>query len=154
YENIQGIDTAPPGVDAGTFLANIGERLFEILLTDYLASEQTPIFNMLCILNVIELENIGPTAQQRGYVRTHFKWGEIANIINDPASLPARVYGWGTPDLQFRLVIEHLGELLFALGFPVCSGPTDELLAQAYHDDENGLDQTTWRLKVPFYYIT
>src|SRR5262245_10180658 len=37
YERIRSIDAAPPGVDAGAFLAEIGERLFEILLTDYLA---------------------------------------------------------------------------------------------------------------------
>ena len=49
YEKIRSIDTAPPGVDAGAFLAEIGERLFEILLTDYLAAEQTAIFNLLSI---------------------------------------------------------------------------------------------------------
>ena len=105
YEKIRGIDTAPPGVDAGAFLAEIGERLFEILLTDYLATEQTAIFNLLSTLNVIEVENIEPTAQQRGYVRTHFKWEEIPKIITDPASLPERVYGWGTPDLRFHLIV-------------------------------------------------
>ena len=44
-----------PGVDAVAFLAEIGERLFEILLTDYLAAEQTAIFNLLSMLNVIEV---------------------------------------------------------------------------------------------------
>ena len=82
YEKIRGIDTAPPGVNAGAFLAEIGERLFEILLTEYLATDQTAIFNLLSTLNVIEVENIEPTAQQRGYVRTHFKWEEIPKIIH------------------------------------------------------------------------
>jgi hypothetical protein len=154
YEKIRGIDTAPPGVDAGAFLAEIGERLFEILLTDYLATEQTAIFNLLSTLNVIEVENIEPTAQQRGYIRTHFKWEEIPKIITDPASLPERVYGWGTPNLRFQLLAQHIGELPFALGFPVFTGPADDLLADAYHDADNGLDETAWLLKVPFYYIT
>src|SRR5689334_2463968 len=88
YDKIHGIDTAPPGVDAGAFLAEIGERLFEILLTDYLASEQPAVFNLLSTLNVIELENVEPTPQKRGYVRPHFKWEEIPKIITDPASLP------------------------------------------------------------------
>ena len=154
YEKIRSIDTAPPGVDAGAFLAEIGERLFEILLTDYLATQQTAIFNLLSTLNVIEVENIEPTAQQRGYVRTHFKWEEIPKIITDPASLPERVYGWGTPDLRFHLIVQHVGEMLTGLGFPIFTGPADDLLADAYHDTDNGLDETAWLLKVPFYYIT
>ena len=154
YEKIRGIDSAPPGVDAGAFLTEIGERLFEILLTDYLAAEQTAIFNLLSILNVIEVENREPTAQQRGHVRTRFKWEEIPKIISEPASLPERVYGWGTPDLRFQLLAEHVGEMLFAFGFPVFTGPANDLLADAYHNDDNGLDDNAWLLKVPFYYIT
>src|SRR5450432_3264057 len=37
FDAIQGISTAPPGVDAASFLEEIGDRLFELLLTDYLA---------------------------------------------------------------------------------------------------------------------
>ena len=141
-------------MDAAAFLAEIGERLFEILLTDYLASEQPAAFNLLSTLNVIEVENIEPTAERRGHVRTRFKWEEIPRIITDPASLPEVVYGWGTPDLDFHLLSEHVGELLFALGFPVSTGPADDLLANAYHDEPEGLNDTAWVLKVPFYYIT
>ena len=44
YLAINRIDQAPPDVDAGTFLSQIGERLFEILLTDYLAAQQPALF--------------------------------------------------------------------------------------------------------------
>jgi hypothetical protein len=154
YEAIQGITTAPPGVDAGAFLAEIGERLFEILLTDYLAAEQPAAFNLLSVLNVIEVENVPATAQKRGHIRTHFKWGEIPKIITEPMSLPERVYGWGTPDLRIQLLLQHIAELFFALRFPVYIDRADELLADAYHESETGLDEDAWVLKAPFYYIT
>jgi Family of unknown function (DUF6603) len=154
YEAIRSIDTAPPGVDAASFLPQVGERLFEILLTDYLATEETAVFNLFSMLNVIEVEDLPATPEQRGIVRTRFKWEEIPKIISDPASLFERVYGWGTPDLRFHLLAQHVGELLFAIGFPVVIGKADELLADAYHDVEDGIDDDSWVVKVPFYYIT
>ena len=86
YLAIQRIDQAPPGVDAGAFLSQIGERLFEILLTDYLATHQPALFNLLSILNVIEEEVVPATTQQRAHVRTHFHWANIPEIIRDPLS--------------------------------------------------------------------
>ena len=70
YDKITSIATAPPGVDAPAFLAEIGERLFELLLSDYLAAEQPALFNLLSILNVIEEEVVAATPQNRGHTRT------------------------------------------------------------------------------------
>ncbi|HEX7785578.1 MAG TPA: hypothetical protein VF653_05085, partial [Methylomirabilota bacterium] len=55
FDAIQGLAGAPPpaGVDAGAYAAEIGERLFELLLTDYLAREATTAFHLLSTLNVI-----------------------------------------------------------------------------------------------------
>ncbi len=150
---IQGISVAPPGVDAGAFLAEIGERLFELLLTDYLAAQLPAAYNLLSILNVIEVENVAATAQKAGHIRTRFKWDEIPKIISEPQTLPARVYGWGTPDLNTLLLLQHVAELFFALRFPVVVGEADELLAGAFHEAEAGLDELPSMLKVPFFYI-
>ena len=56
YDAIQGISTAPLGVDAGAFLTEIVERLFELLLTDYLALEVPTVYRVLWMTNVIRLE--------------------------------------------------------------------------------------------------
>ena len=154
YLAIQGIDQAPPDVDAEAFLSQIGERLFEILLTDYLAAHQPALFNWLSILNVIETVDIPATVHQRGHIRTHFHWANIPEIIRDPSSLPEKVYGWGTQELKFQLLLQHLSELLFALGFPVFIGKAEELLASGYAGQDIDLDEETQWLKVPFYYIT
>jgi hypothetical protein len=152
FEAIRGISTAPPGVDAGAFLSEIGERLFELLLTDYLALQLPTVFNLLSMLNVIEVENVAPTANKTGHIRTRFKWEEIPHILTDPASLPQRVYGWGTPDLNSYLLLQHVSELFFALKFPVVIEMADELLAEGYQ--ATGSDRNLLQLKVPFYYIT
>ena len=154
FEALQGISTAPPGVDAGAFLAEIGERLFELLLTDYLASQQPATLNLLSALNVIETQNVASTAQKAGHFRLHFKWGEIPKILTEPLSLPERVYGWGTPDLRIALLLQHISEFFFALGFPVYLEQAAESLADAYHETDAGLDEDVQMLKVPFYYIT
>ncbi|HEX2225625.1 MAG TPA: DUF6603 domain-containing protein [Candidatus Binatia bacterium] len=154
YEKITRIDSAPPGVDAAAFLAEIGERLFEILLTDYLASEQPALFNLLSILNVIEQQDFPASADKRAHTRTHFKWQEIPKIVREPMALPERVYGWGTPQLRFQLLAQHVGELLFNLGFPVFIGQADELLAEGYREADDVTPDRSWLLKLPFYYIT
>jgi hypothetical protein len=154
FDAIQGISTAPPGVDAGAFLAEIGERLFELLLTDYLAFQLPSAFNLLSALNVIEVENVAATAQKASHVRTKFKWAEIPKVLTEPFALPERVYGWGTPDLRIQRLLQHISELFFALKFPVYIDKAGELLADGYHAIEAGLDEDVWMLKVPFYYIT
>jgi len=141
YLAINRIDQAPPDVDASAFLSQIGERLFEVLLTDYLAAHQPALFNWLSILNVIETESIPPTAHQRGHIRTHFHWHNIPKIIRDPLSLPHTVYGWGTQDLKFPLLLQHLSELCFAFGFPVFIGKAEESLANGYSDEDEELDE-------------
>jgi hypothetical protein len=154
YQAIRRIDQAPPEVDAEVFLREIGERLFEVLLTDYLAAHQPMMFNLLSILNVIETENITATAHQRGHIRTHFHWKNIPDIIRDPLSLPRRVYGWGTQEFKFQLLLQHLSELLFAFGFPVYIGKAEEALTNGYGGRDVDLDEDSSWLKVPFYYIT
>ena len=42
YLAIQGLTEVPAGIDASEFLAEIGERLFELLLVDYLALAPRP----------------------------------------------------------------------------------------------------------------
>jgi hypothetical protein len=132
YQAIQGITTAPPGVDAGTFLAEIGERLFELLLTDYLSLELPTVYNLLKVLNVIQLEHAKATSGRPSAVRTHFRWSEIPSIISQPQDLPKLVYGWGTADLNVQRIVDHLAELFFAIGLPVQVQTPDVGLAVEY----------------------
>jgi hypothetical protein len=132
YQAIRGISDAPGGVDAGAFLAEIGERLFELLLTDYLALAAPSAYNLLCVLNVIQLEHSARSPERASFMRATFKWSELPKIVTEPLELPGRVYGWGTPDLNVQRVVDHLAKLFFALGFPVTVEDSDDDLGRAY----------------------
>ena len=155
YAAIQGISTAPPGVDVAAFLAEIGEALFELLLTDYLALELPRVYSLLQMLNVIQLEHLDATGTRPSIVRVHFKWSEIPSIISEPQELPKRVYGWGTADLKIQRIVDHLAELFFAIGLPVRVQVPDEGLAVEYAGLVNEPDPTVAKsLIVPFYFVT
>ena len=154
YGAIQAINVAPSGIDAGEFLGEIGERLFELLLTDYLAVALPSTYNLLQALDVIVVEPVAATAARPSFTRVHFKWSEIPSIIREPNTIPGRVYGWGTPELDFDRIAQHLSGLATAIGFPVRTTPPGTRLERAYTDatdDELPLSQPS--LIVPFYYI-
>ena len=131
---IQSISTAPPGVDAGAFLAEIGERLFEILLTDFLAAEMPAAYNTLFALNVITLDKQPATATRPAYVHVKFDWSALPKIISNPGSLPQQVFGWGTPNLNSQKVLDYIAPLFFALTFPVALRPSDDETVLGYSD--------------------
>lgn len=154
YQAIRGISTAPPGVDASAFLGEIGERLFELLLTEYLAASLPGTYRILQMLNVIESEPVGASSGRSSFIRRKFKWREIPKIIKEPATLPARVYGWGTPTLKSDRVIDHLSELLVALHFPVRIERPAERMVRSFaglHGEPTPFVPAS--LIVPFYYI-
>jgi hypothetical protein len=155
YDAIQAISVAPGGVDAGAFLAEIGERLFELLWIDYLASSLPTAYNLLQALDVVEIESIPSSGGRPAFIRTQFKWNQIPQIAGDPLSLIRRVYGWGAPELNYIRILEHLSELLVALGLPASLREAQEELTRQYSGiPEDPLDGTPVMLRVPFYYLT
>jgi hypothetical protein len=119
YAAVRDLDEAPGGVDRGSFLAEFGTRLVELLLVDYLAAMMPRTYAGLRMLDVITLEAQEATATRPACLRTRFHFDELPKVINDPRSIPARVYGWGTADLDFTLLGTHLFALGNALGLPV-----------------------------------
>jgi hypothetical protein len=93
YNAVQGITAAPPGVDAGAFLSEIGERLFELLLTDYLAADLPGLYHFFQMTNVIQLERTPAVTGRPSFVRVRFEWSQITTIVSHPETLPAIVYG-------------------------------------------------------------
>jgi hypothetical protein len=155
YSRIQGISTAPPGVNAGAFLSQFGERLFELLLTEYLANNQASAYNLFSALDIIEIENLDLSADQHAYVRTKFNWDNIPAIFQDPLSIVKSVYGWGTDTLDTRNIFNHLSGLLYDAGLPVnLIKPDDELSLEYSGGEELPFTRRPSGLKVPFLYAT
>jgi hypothetical protein len=155
YDAVQGLKNGPvpSGADAASYASEIGERLFELLLTDYLAAEQPGARNVLAMLNVITTEHIAATPTRPSYVRTHFRWEEIPKIVSDPGGLPTRVYNWGQNDFKDHLVLEHVGALGRALGLPVAIRESDEDALNTYRGTPGAFPPPSGRsLVLPLFY--
>ncbi|MDQ6830618.1 MAG: hypothetical protein M3081_17295, partial [Gemmatimonadota bacterium] len=134
FDGIQNLKAgpAPAGADPGAYSAEIGDRLFELLLTDYLSAEAGAAFNLLASLNVIKLQPIAASATRPSFIRTQFNWGELPKVISSPGDLPARVYKWGTPDFDLHRLLDDLAGLFLSLRFPVRMSETDPSVASGY----------------------
>jgi hypothetical protein len=154
YEQIEDGLPPPTDVNAGRFAAEIGERLAELLLTEYLSREWPQVFGLLQSLDVIRRETVSPDADKRGHSRTVFDWDEIPKILQDPHLIVQRVYGWGTDELRTNAIMRHLATLLHGLRFPVSIIGPDRPSLDAY----SGNTPSFFRggdargLKFPFYY--
>lgn len=151
YSALQSI-TAPDGVDVDVFRDEIAERIFEILLTDYLRSEIPMIYNALKMLGVIDLEYFEATDFRPSYFRTRFKFDQIENIISEPLSIPEIVYGWGTKDLNFSLIIDHIHELFQSLNFPTSRQRASRILGEGYQAlPDKATRPITRMIKIPIF---
>ncbi|MEO8513358.1 MAG: DUF6603 domain-containing protein [Ignavibacteria bacterium] len=157
YDAIQNISDAPPGiVDVPAFLTEITERLFEILIIDYLSNAQPLVFNLFKLLGIIELQAIPTVPGRPSIVRMKIKWEEFAEIFAHPEKIPEKVFGWGTQNLNFERIAGLLMELFYAMGAPVSISTVDKELGYKYLGflDDNPLNpQIRTMLKVPFTYF-
>ena len=116
YRSLDGLAAAPAGVDAASFLAEIGRGVFEHVLAEYLALNRPGLHSTLEAAGVIAFEDVAPAAGRPGYVRTRFEWESIPEIFTDPDAIAASVYGWGTSTLDFAKLAEILTEMFVGLG--------------------------------------
>lgn len=155
HDAIKELAVAPDGVEAAEFLPEIGERLFELLLVDYLAAALPQWYNALAALDIIDDEDHKETVARPGFLRTRLRLEQIPQIVRDPLSIPTRVYGWGSEDIDFQLIAEHGAEFCIAIGryaFLVQADPTGgELVDDGTEEDEDPLrePELRWTLKVP-----
>ena len=130
YRALQAITTAPPGVaDPGAFLADIARRVFELLLVEYLTEARPTVAALLRAAGVITETPHAEEPDRPLYVETRFHFEELGRNVSDPGSIPGRVYGWGTDDLDFELLVTHLHELALVVGLDVRLGRADPVLA-------------------------
>ncbi|GAB3325626.1 hypothetical protein GCM10027299_23990 [Larkinella ripae] len=137
YQAIEAIQEAPPGVtDVPAFLNEIRERLFEILLVDYLTDAWPFLLNFFKMTGVIEqIPMPAPADRSRpSFIRLKMNWERIPEMLTQPDRLPEFIYGWGTPAFDFELFADHLLELLYALRIPVSLQRLDDETGYRYLD--------------------
>ena len=132
HQAIKGLTDAPAGVDATAFLQEIGERLLELLLVDYVAAALPGTYHALATVGVIAIEVAGEGADRPPRVRSHLRFDRVRDILADPASLPRFAYGWGEDDLDTTTLFAHLRELLDHTGALVSFGWAPADLVDGY----------------------
>jgi hypothetical protein len=133
YTEIQALP-APAGADPAAFAAEIAERLFELLLADYLAAATPKVYRALRLLGIIDNEYVQAAGTRPAFLRVRLRYDQIKTIVNHPESLPATVYGWGTDQLDFALIAEQLLELFSATELPVYLGQASAVLGTGLQD--------------------
>jgi len=118
YRAVRGLTEAPAGVDPAELAQEFARRLFEYLLIEDVRLYAPRWFAALQSLGIIWFEHVAPTATRPRFTRRHLEWDQIPAILGDPASIPGRLYGWGTPNFDFDSVARLLNELTNAIGVP------------------------------------
>jgi hypothetical protein len=132
YDAISALSEAPPGVDAVAFLSEIGRRLFEYLLIEYLRLRAPRLLRSLEAIGVVAYQYIPAGAGRPAYMRSRFDWELIPERLSDPISIPATIYGWRTDDFNFAKIVGIFSELSIALGLHISIDRVEDALGQAY----------------------
>jgi hypothetical protein len=148
YDALRNIRTVPAGVDPTAFLEEISLALIDLLLIDYLVDQFPHQYAFLRALGIISEEFTPATPGRPGVIRRKMLWDEIPKIINDPQSLPTRLYGWGTDHFDGAPIAHYLLRFFVALGWPAYLASIDESLAIAFMGDSAITRRSNWILKI------
>ena len=154
YRSLDGLASAPAGVDSASFLAEIGRGVFEYVLAEYLALNLPGLHSTLEAAGIIAFEDVAPAAGRPGYVRTRFEWVSIPEIFTDPDAIAASVYGWGTSTLDFAKLAEILTEMFVGLGLAASVDRIGSDLSEGFQSQSTtGEPETPIRrgVTVPFF---
>lgn len=138
YEAIKAISAAPSGVDEAAFLADLRSSLFDLLVTDYLASHTPVLFNALRLTGGIDREyRSGGDNRPPSFVY-RLRLEEMPRLLDDPREAVGRALGWGTSLFDFHLLAEFLLALLAGLRISSSMSPVSSELAEGFQRDAAG----------------
>jgi hypothetical protein len=154
YAALNGIAEAPAGVDPVAFLESIADRIFELLLVDYLMLALPDVWSWCRMTGVITITPTRPAGNRPAFVEKRFHFDQIPAIIADPLSLPQRVYGWGTVDLNIERIVDHLHDVCIALQIPAgidrLSDPDDAGFSAGLQVPGQTFPKpVSWELRIP-----
>jgi len=154
YIALQSITEAPDGVNKDLFLSEIRERVFEILITDYLMSQLPSLYNALKLLGIINHQFLEATDSRPSYFRTKFNFDQIKNLISDPSSLPEILYGWGSEHFDFSQIMGYIHELLQSLDFPTSIKRVSKPIGKGYQSSPDKASLPVAKmLRIPIFSI-
>ena len=143
YNAMKALNEAPAGIDASVFLPELAHRLFEYLLGRQLFAEAPGVYALLEALGIISLEDHPATSERPGFARFRFDWDQIPATLSDSSLIPERVYGWGTPHLNFPKIAELVTEVILGLGLSASLDRISQEQAAALQEQATGPPEAT-----------
>src|SRR5262249_24657300 len=122
------------------------------LVIDYLLAELPRLYQSFQLLGIITIEIHPESTSRPAHLRTALRLNKISEIISNPLSVPEIIYGWGTNDLNFRLIARHLDELFTSLGFLSEIVEPDGGAAFGYGNPAQDSSFPISALKIPVFY--
>ena len=147
---LRAIQTAPEGVDAQEFLADISRDIFDLLLAEYLDEAFPRVHATLLALDILTQRQTPETPNRPAVLLNRFHWEEVPKVLADPMSIPSRVYGWGTDDFDFHRLAGHLLRFFVAANLPAYLERVEPAVQRGFAESPDDLEhRTDWALKVP-----
>lgn len=116
------LDTDPvvgaPFIEATQIHRELPRRLTDFLLVVYVSRTSPVLAASLSLAGVFETEMFEPDPAlfRTRHIRYSIRFERIPLLFNEPKTLLADVYGWGTPDYLAVKLLERIGELFRSLG--------------------------------------
>jgi hypothetical protein len=130
------LSTNLPEPDGGSS-SDIGLRLIEVLLADYLASTLPSVYNVLRTIGLIQAVPVNATAQRPAFLETRFDYDAIPRFLTTPADVIKALVAWGASDYAFWRISEWLLEFLVARGIRAHLHAPDDDTADGFIGDSN-----------------
>jgi len=150
YLALDAIASAPAGVDAAAFLAEIRDRVFELLILDRLAAAYPHVHAVLRAVGMIRNQWVPESAGRPPHIHATLHLAALGDVIAHPAHVPQQVFGWGSPDFDLHVAAEPILQLLSGMRLPVQLLPLPPELRAGYADPAAPPSRVPqWMLKVP-----
>lgn len=105
-------------------------RLLQSVATSFLSQKYPAVYATLKLLGLIDVRSFPEDNSifQTAHIRTEIRFDRIPKFFSaDIKTLPAEIYGWGTPDFNYSLLLGNIAALMMAFHINVQLDSTDQV---------------------------
>ncbi|HEY6978900.1 MAG TPA: hypothetical protein VH396_21535, partial [Chitinophagaceae bacterium] len=124
----------PDYVDKTQIHKELPRRLFDFLLTNYLARTSPISYAVLHLINIIDYPHFDADHEnfQVEHIRATVNYHHFKTLFSDPSKLAEEAYGWNTPGFDPEVLLQRVQLLFQALGLRGRIQPLDSRAEQVF----------------------
>ena len=124
----------PDYVDKTQIHKELPRRLFDFLLTNYLARTSPISYAVLHLINIIDYPHFDADHEnfQVEHIRATVNYHHFKTLFTDPSKLAEEAYGWNTPGFDPEVLLQRIQLLFQALGLRGRIQPLDSRAEQVF----------------------